>query len=169
MEALESYDTTICPGFALGERLVHQPISTSMPLHKLSVQKCNFAFLYKSITILYCVTCTLLSLSREEPLHAHAPTLPTTRRYFIPQDPHWVGPGTLESEDGKVKQVNCLGLGLQKGEGAGRQSIWLPCFSNSLAGRLLSAPPSALLEERRSDKKPSRQAARNQKFNGATS
>lgn len=112
-----------------------------------------------------CMTRTPLSLNSYEPLCTYTPTLLTIRHYFVPLDPCWVRPRTLENEDGKVKQLNSLALGPHKGEGRGRQSIWLPCFSNSLAGRLLSIPPSALLEESRSDKRPSRQAARNQKFN----
>lgn len=130
-------------------------------LHKHCVQKNDFTFVDKSM-ITPCNTYTPIPQQLRTPLCRHTD-------FCIPQHLCWVRPGTLENEDGKVKQLHSPALGLHKGEGAGRQSIWLHCFSNSLAGRLLSIPPSALLEESRSDKRPSRQAARNQKFNWATS
>ena len=154
MEALKTlcdvlHITIICPGRALGEGIVYQLISINAPLCINTVDKSM---------ITPCNTYTPIPQQLRTPLCRHTD-------FCIPQHLCWVRPGTLENEDGKVKQLHSPALGLHKGEGAGRQSIWLHCFSNSLAGRLLSIPPSALLEESRSDKRPSRQAARNQKFN----
>ena len=110
-----------------GEARISAHFHQCASLRKLSVRKYNFTFLYKSITILYCVTCTLLSLNSEEPLCAHALTLPTTRHYFIPQDPRWVRPGTLESEDGKVKQLLTLWLlGRRRGREQGGKASGFP-------------------------------------------
>lgn len=162
MEALKTLRdvlriTMTCPGRALGEGIVCQPISQRASLLQHCVQKCDFIFVDKSVTM-PCNMCAPIPQQLRAPLCRHTD-------FCIPQHLCWVRAGTRENEDGKVKQLHSPALGLHKGEGAGRRSIWLHCFSNSLAGRLLSIPPSALLEESRSDKRPSRQAARNQKFN----
>lgn len=69
--------------------------------------------------------------------HTHTPTLGSedpsctrpalpTPSHFIPQDPCWVRPGTLERENGRVKQLNSLSLGPRKGRERGGKASGFP-------------------------------------------
>lgn len=47
-------------------------------------------------------------------------------RHFVPQDSCWIRPGTLERENGRVKQLNSLALRPQKGREQGGKASGFP-------------------------------------------